>query len=86
MREVVAPQGVSSQYIYCLVENLLHEISKLRISAVSRCHLKFFVFLERRSTYSKQKDNAMRQMVAYLELKTVELNRKAKKVVAVAYD
>ena len=60
MREVVAPQGVSSQYIYCLVENLLHEISKLRVSAVSRCHRKFFVFLERRSTYSEQKDNATR--------------------------
>ena len=81
MREVVAPQGVSSQYIYCLVENLLHEISKLRISAVSRCHRKFFVFLERRSTYSEQKDNATRQMVSYLGLTTM-----AKKVVAVAYE
>ena len=72
MREVVAPQRVSSQYIYCLVENFLHEISKLRISPVSRCHRKFFVFLERRSTYSEQKDNATRQMVAYLGLTTME--------------
>ena len=44
MREVVVPQGgllrelYRSQYIYFLAENLLHEISKLRISVVSCCH------------------------------------------------
>ena len=58
--------------MYFFAENLLHEISKLRISSVSCCHRKFFVFLEQRSTYSEQKDKAMRQMVAYLGLKTME--------------
>ena len=78
MREVVVPQGgllrqlYRSQYIYFLAENLLHEISKLRISVVSCCHWKSFVFSERRITYSEQKGNAMRQMVAYLGLNTME--------------
>ena len=71
-----------SQYIYFLAENLLHEISKLRISAVSSCHGKFFVFLERRSTCSEQKDNAMRQMVAYLGLKTYYITKQRESCLA----
>ena len=64
----------------------MYAISKLRISIVLCFHWKLFVFLEQRSTYSEQKDNARHQMVTYLGLKTMEWNRRAKKVVAVAYE
>ena len=45
---------------------------KLRVRVVPCCHWKFFVYSEWSSTYSEQRDNTMRQVVACKRSKTVQ--------------
>ena len=72
----IESQGVSfemgSRHIYFFGENLLPASFKLPIRVVPCCHGKVFVYSEWRGSYSEQRDHAMRQVVAYRSLKTIE--------------
>ena len=61
--------GLFREEVYFLEENLLHANSMLRIRVAPCCNWKSFVYSERYSTYSEQRDHTMCQVVAYKTLK-----------------
>ena len=68
-------------------ENLLHANSMLRIRVAPCCNWKSFVYSERYSTYSEQRDHTMCQVVAYKTLKNTEIIKQSgQKVFTVAYE
>ena len=62
-------EGLFREEVYFLEENLLHANSMLRIRVAPCCNWKSFVYSERYSTYSEQRDHTMCQIVAYKTLK-----------------
>ena len=69
--------GLFREEVYFLEENLLHANSKLRMRVAPCCHWKSFVYSERYSTYSEQRDHTMCEVVTY---KTLENNGNNKRV------
>ena len=75
-------EGLFREEVYFLEENLLHANSKLRIRVVPCPHWKLFVYSERYSTYSEQRDHTMMcQVVVYKTFK-----QSGQKVFTVAYE
>ena len=80
-------EGLFREEVYFLEENLLHANSMLRISVAPCCNWKSFVYSERYSTYSEQRDHTMCQVVAYKTLKNTEIIKQSgQKVFTVAYE